>query len=477
MSNTSANTPAGRRIDALLDPGSFVELAGGVTSRSTDFNDGAAKEPSDGVITGYGLMDGRLVYIYSQNAAVMNGTVGEMHAKKIIHLYNMAMKMGAPVIGLLDSAGFRLTEATDVLEALSRLYFKKTMASGVIPQISAIFGTCGGGMAVAASLSDFVLMDKDNGRFFLNAPNAIPGKNESDCDLSKADFQSAKSGNVDFVGDESEVLGAIKQLVGMLPCNNEENDAFEECTDDLNRLVDVASAADDPAIIAYHLADNNLFFETKKDYAKDMMTGFMRLAGSTVGVVANRKKVYGADGEVTECLDGLTPFGCYKAATFVSFCDAFEIPVLTLSNVSGFYACDWAEQGLARTAARFVSALANASVPKVNVITGKLIGSAYSIMNSKALGADMVYAWDGAKVGMMEADMAAKILNPDASADELKAKEAEYADKLSSADAAYARGYVDALIDPAQTRKYIIGAFDMLMTKHEERPFKKHGTK
>ncbi len=477
MSKTSANTPAGRRIDALLDPGSFVELAGGVTSRSTDFNDGAAKEPSDGVITGYGLMDGRLVYIYSQNAAVMNGTVGEMHAKKIIHLYNMAMKMGAPVIGLLDSAGFRLTEATDVLEALSRLYFKKTMASGVIPQISAIFGTCGGGMAVAASLSDFVLMDKDNGRFFLNAPNAIPGKNESDCDLSKADFQSAKSGNVDFVGDESEVLGAIKQLVGMLPCNNEENDAFEECTDDLNRLVDVASAADDPAIIAYHLADNNLFFETKKDYAKDMMTGFMRLAGSTVGVVANRKKVYGADGEVTECLDGLTPFGCYKAATFVSFCDAFEIPVLTLSNVSGFYACDWAEQGLARTAARFVSALANASVPKVNVITGKLIGSAYSIMNSKALGADMVYAWDGAKVGMMEADMAAKILNPDASADELKAKEAEYADKLSSADAAYARGYVDALIDPAQTRKYIIGAFDMLMTKHEERPFKKHGTK
>ncbi len=477
MSNTSANTPAGRRIDALLDPGSFVELAGGVTSRSTDFNDGAAKEPSDGVITGYGLMDGRLVYIYSQNTAVMNGTVGEMHAKKIIHLYNMAMKMGAPVIGLLDSAGFRLTEATDVLEALSRLYFKKTMASGVIPQISAIFGTCGGGMAVAASLSDFVLMDKDNGRFFLNAPNAIPGKNESDCDLSKADFQSAKSGNVDFVGDESEVLGAIKQLVGMLPCNNEENDAFEECTDDLNRLVDVASAADDPAIIAYHLADNNLFFETKKDYAKDMMTGFMRLAGSTVGVVANRKKVYGADGEVTECLDGLTPFGCYKAATFVSFCDAFEIPVLTLSNVSGFYACDWAEQGLARTAARFVSALANASVPKVNVITGKLIGSAYSIMNSKALGADMVYAWDGAKVGMMEADMAAKILNPDASADELKAKEAEYADKLSSADAAYARGYVDALIDPAQTRKYIIGAFDMLMTKHEERPFKKHGTK
>ena len=477
MSNTSANTPAGRRIDALLDPGSFVELAGGVTSRSTDFNEGAAKEPSDGVITGYGLMDGRLVYIYSQNAAVLNGTVGEMHAKKIIHLYNMAMKMGAPVIGLLDSAGFRLNEATDVLEALSRLYYKETMASGVIPQISAIFGTCGGGMAVAASLTDFVLMEKENGRYFLNAPNAIPGKNEESCDLSKADFQSAKSGNVDFVGDEGEVLGAIKTLVGMLPGNNEENDAYEECTDDLNRLVDVANAADDPAIIAYHLADNNLFFETKKDYAKDMMTGFLRLGGSTVGVIANRKKVYGADGEVTECLDGLTPFGCYKAATFVSFCDAFEIPVLTLSNVSGFYACDWAEQGLGRTSARLVSALAAASVPKINVITGELMGSAYSIMNSKALGADLVYAWEGAKVGMMEADMAAKILNPDASADELKEKSAEYAEKLSSADAAYARGYVDALIDPAQTRKYLIGAFDMLMTKQEERPFKKHGTK
>ena len=477
MSNTSANAPAGRRIDALLDPGSFVELAGGVTSRSTDFNEGAAKEPSDGVITGYGLMDGRLVYIYSQNAAVMKGTVGEMHAQKIIHLYNMAMKMGAPVIGLIDSAGFRLTEATDVLEALSRLYYKMTMASGVIPQISAIFGTCGGGMAVAASLSDFVLMDKDNGRFFLNAPNAIPGKNEKECDLSKADFQSAKSGNVDYVGDESEVLGAIRQLVGFLPSNCEENDAFEECTDDLNRLVEVGGAADDPGIIAYHLADNNLFFETKKDYAKDMMTGFLRLGGMTVGVVANRKKVYGADGEVTDCIKGLTPFGCYKAASFVSFCDAFEIPVLTLSNVSGFHACEWAEQGLGRTSARLVSALANASVPKVNVITSELMGSPYSIMNSKALGADMVYAWEGAKVGMMDAEMAAKILNPDASADELKAKKVEYAEKLTGADAAYARGYVDAVIDPAQTRKYLVGAFDMLLSKKEDLPFKKHGTK
>ena len=477
MSNTSANTPAGQRISALLDPGSFVELAGGVTSRSTDFNDGAAREESDGVITGYGLMDGRLVYIYSQNAAVLKGTVGEMHAKKIIHLYNMAMKMGAPVIGLLDSAGFRLTEATDALEALSRLYYKQTMASGVVPQISAIFGNCGGGLAVSAALSDFVLMDRDNGRLFMNAPNAIPGSNEEAFDPSKADFQSAKGGNVDYVGDESEVLGAIKQLVALLPSNASENDSYEECTDDLNRLVDIAAAADDPAIMAYHLADNNLFFETKKEYAKDMMTGFMRLGGSTVGVVANRAKVYGADGEVEDCLEGLTPFGANKAAQLVSFCDAFEIPVLTISNVNGFHANKWAEQGLAKNAARFVAALANASVPKVNVITGKLMGSAYSIMNSKALGADLVYAWKDAQVGMMEPEMAAKILNPDATAEELAGKKAEYAEKLASAASAYARGYVDALIDPEQTRKYVIGAFDMLLSKQEDRPFKKHVTK
>ncbi len=477
MSNTSANTPAGQRIDALLDAGSFVELAGGVTSRSTDFNEGAAKEPSDGVVTGYGLMDGRLVYVYSQNTAVMNGTVGEMHAKKIIHLYNMAMKMGAPVIGLLDSAGFRLTEATDALEALSRLYYKQTMASGVIPQITAVFGNCGGGLAVSAALSDFVFMDKENGRLFMNPSNAIPGNNESARNLAKADFQSAKGGNVDFVGDEGEVLGAIKQLVGLLPSNCAENDSYEDCADDLNRVVDIAGAVDDPAIIAYHLADNNLFFETKKDYAKDMMTGFMRLGGTTVGVVANRAKVYGADGEVEECLDGLTPFGANKAAGFVSFCDAFEIPVLTLSNVSGFHAEEWAEQGLAKTVARLVTAFANASVPKINVITGELIGSAYSIMNPKALGADIVYAWNDAKVGMMNADMAVKILNPEASAEELAAKKAEYEEKLGSAASAYARGYVDALIDPAQTRKYLIGAFDMMLTKQEERPFKKHVTK
>lgn len=478
MSNTSANTPACQRIDALLDAGSFVEIAGGVTARTTDFNEGAAKEPSDGVITGYGLMDGRLVYVYSQDASVMNGTVGEMHAKKIIHLYNMAMKMGAPVIGLLDSAGFRLTEATDALEALSRLYFKQTMASGVVPQVAAVFGNCGGGLAVSAALADFVFMEKEKGRLFLNPPNAIPGNNEQDCDPSKADFQSAKGGNVDYVGNESEVLGAIKQLMGLLPSNSEENDSYEECADDLNRMVpDVAAAADDPAIVAYHLADSNLFFETKKDWAPDMMTGFMRLGGGTVGVVANRAKVYGADGDVEDCLDGLTPFGLNKAAGFVSFCDAFEIPVLTLSNVSGFHANKWSEQGLAKNAARFVTALANASVPKVNVITGTLMGSAYSVMNSRALGADMVYAWKDAKVGMMDAEMAAKILNPDADADTIAEKKAEYDEKLCSAASALARGYVDTLIDPAETRKYIIGAFDMLMTKQEERPYKKHVVK
>ena len=264
----------------------------------------------------------------------------------------------------------------------------------------------------------------------------------------------------------------------MLPCNNEEDASYDECADDLNRAcTGIENAAEDTAIALAQISDSNIFFETKKHYAKDMVTGFIRLNGMTVGAVANRSKVYNADAEVTDEFDGsLSAGGAGKAAEFVKFCDAFNIPVLTLTNVSGFEASECAEKNLAREAARLTYAFADATVPKVNVIIGKAYGSAYMTMNSKALGADMVYAWQDAEIGMMDASLAAKIMYAGADADVIKEKASEYKEIQSSPLAAARRGYVDTIIAPADTRKYVIGALEMLFTKREDRPVKKHGT-
>ena len=477
MSNATQSL-AGTRITSLLDANSFVEIGQGVTARSTDFNMTANKAPSDGVITGYGVIDDKLVYVYSQDASVLNGTVGEMHAKKITRLYDLAMKTGAPVIGLVDCAGIRLQEATDALEAFGQIYLKQTLASGVIPQITAIFGTCGGGMAVIPSLTDFTFMESKKGKMFVNTPNALEGNNTDKCDTAAADFQSKETGVIDGVGTEDEILGQIRSLVSLLPSNNEDTDNYTECTDDLNRVcADLANCAGDTAIALSQIADNGEFFETKADYAKDMVTGFIRLNGQTVGVVANRSKVYGADAETEAEFDaGLTVDGCAKAADFVNFCDAFSIPVLTLTNVAGFAATVESEKNMAKAVARLTYAFANATVPKVNVIVGKAFGSAYVAMNSKSVGADLVYAWPTAEIGMMDAKLAAQIMYPDADADTQSAKAAKYKELQSSPNAAAARGYVDAIIEPADTRKYVIGAFEMLFTKRENRPDKKHGT-
>ena len=478
MDNMATGSSAGNRIEALLDAGSFVEIGGAVTARTTDFNMQEKETPADGVITGYGVIDGNLVYVYSQDASVLNGAIGEMHAKKIANIYDMAMKMGAPVIGLVDCAGLRLQEATDALEAFGNLYLKQTMASGVIPQITAVFGTCGGGLAVVPALTDFTFMEGKSGKLFINSPNAIPGNEISKCDTSSAQFQSEKAGLVDDIGTEEEILGSIRSLVCMLPCNNEEDASYDECADDLNRAcTGIENAAEDTAIALAQISDSNIFFETKKHYAKDMVTGFIRLNGMTVGAVANRSKVYNADAEVTDEFDGsLSAEGAGKAAEFVKFCDAFNIPVLTLTNVSGFEASECAEKNLAREAARLTYAFADATVPKVNVIIGKAYGSAYVTMNSKALGADMVYAWQDAEIGMMDASLAAKIMYAGADADVIKEKASEYKEIQSSPLAAARRGYVDTIIAPADTRKYVIGALEMLFTKREDRPVKKHGT-
>lgn len=475
MSNATPSL-AGTRITSLLDANSFVEIGKSVTARSTDFNMTETKAPSDGVITGSGVIDGNLVYVYSQDASVLNGTVGEMHAKKISALYDLAMKTGAPVIGLVDCAGLRLQEATDALEAFGSIYLKQTLASGMIPQITAIFGTCGGGMAVVPALTDFTFMEAKKGKMFVNTPNALEGNHVDKCDTASADFQSQETGLIGGTGTEEEILGQIRQLVSLLPSNFEDNDSFVECADDLNRTCDdLAACAGDTSLALSRIADEGLFFETKKNYGKDVVTGFLRLNGATVGAVANRTEIYNEEGEKTEEFDGtISARGARKAAAFVKFCDAFDIPVLTLTNVTGFKATLCNEKMMAASIGEMVRAFADATVPKVNVVIGKAYGTAYVAMNSKSVGADLVYAWDSAEIGMMDASLAAKIMYPGADAASLNEKAAEYRNLQSGVESAAARGYVDTVIAPADTRKYVIGAFEMLFTKREDRPAKKH---
>ena len=475
MSNSSK---ASQRIAALLDDNSFVEIGAMVTARATDFNMKPTETPSDGVITGYGVIEGNLVYVYSQDASVMNGSVGEMHAKKIANLYDLALKTGAPVIGLIDSAGLRLQEATDAMNAFGEIYMKQTLASGVIPQITAVFGNCGGGLALIPGLTDFTFMEGKNAKLFVNSPNALEGNFAEKCDTAAADFQSAEAGLVDVVADEADICAQIRALVAMLPSNNEDDMSYEDCTDDLNRAcANLAACAGDTSIALSEIADDNVFFEVKEAYAKDMVTGFIRLNGSTVGCVANRSEVIGEDGKVAEKLDSvLTPNGCAKAAEFINFCDAGNIPVLSLTNVKGYAACTCCEKKIAKAVAKLTYAFANATVPKVNVVVGKALGTAAIAMNSKAIGADLTIAWSDAEIGAMNANDAAQIMYSGEGADVIKEKAAEYAALQTSATGAAKRGYVDQVIDAADTRKYVVGAFEMLFAKREDRPAKKHGT-
>ena len=474
----STTSQAGQRITALLDENSFVEIGARMTARATDFNLKQTETPSDGVITGYGVIDGSLVYVYSQDASVLNGSVGEMHAKKIVNLYRLALKTGAPVIGLIESAGLRLQEATDALNGFGEIYLKQVEASGVIPQITAIFGTCGGGLALIPTLTDFTFMEEKNAKLFVNAPNALDGNTVDKCNSASAAFQSEEAGIVDATGDEATILGKIRELVSLLPANNEDDASYAECTDDLNRASDeLVNCVGDTSIALSTISDNNVFFEVKENYAKEMVTGFIRLNGVTVGAVANRTQIFDADGKETDKFDAvLTKKGCEKAADFVNFCDAFEIPVLTLTNVKGYEATLCSEKGIAKAAAKLTAAFAGATVPKVNVIIGKAYGSAYVAMNSKAIGADITIAWPDAEIGMMDAKLAAKMLCDGQGAEAIDACAAEYAKLQTGAESAARRGYVDEIVEAADTRKYIIGAFEMLFTKREDRPAKKHGT-
>ncbi|MCD7837153.1 MAG: carboxyl transferase, partial [Lachnospiraceae bacterium] len=410
--------------------------------------------------------------------SVLGGTIGEMHAKKIVGLYNMAMKMGAPVIGLIDCAGLRLQEATDALAAFGEIYLKQTLASGVIPQITAIFGVCGGGLALFPTLTDFTFMEEKNARLFVNAPNALDGNIITKNDTSTAKFQAEESGIVDVVADEASIFSQIRELVGFLPSNNEVDADSADVTDDLNRAnPELAGCVGDTSIALSILADDNNFFEIKADYAKDMVIGFMRLNGATVGAVANRCEICDDQGKVVSSRDAvLTVNGCEKAADFVNFCDAFGIPVLSLTNVKGYEATVCSEKEIAKAAAKLTYAFANATVPKVNVIIGKAFGTAYVAMNSKAIGADITIAWPDAQVGTMDSGLAAKIMYDGQGADIISEKAAEYEALAVNVTNAAKRGYVDQIVNAADTRKYVIGAFEMLYTKREDRPDKKHGT-
>ena len=476
MSNSNTMS-AKDRIASLVDENSFVELGAGITKRSTDFNMQEKSVPADGVITGYGLIQNNPVYVYSQDASALNGTIGEMHAKKIAHIYELAMKTGVPVIGLIDCAGMRLQESTDALAGFGQIYKMKAKASGVIPQISAIVGNCGGGVAVMAAMSDFTFMEQNNGKLFVNSPNTLEGNYTDKLDTASADFQKTAS-VVDVICDgEAEVFENVRNLVSILPENNNEIGGMEECLDDLNRLVpDFAAEVKDPAAALEDLGDNNFFLELKKDFAKEMVTGFISLDGMTVGCVANRTAVYGEDGSEQESFEArLTSDGCDKAASFIKTCDAFNIPVLTLTNVEGFATTVEEEKTIAYKAAALTAAFAEADVPKVNLITGNAYGSAYITMNSKHIGADMVFALPDAKIGMMDAQVAAKIMYADDKDADLAAKAAEFAAQ-SGTEAAAARGYIDSIISPEAARKQLIFAFELLFTKSEYPIGKKHGT-
>lgn len=479
---SKAQMSARDRIVTLLDENSFVEVGAEVTKRSTDFNMSEVKAPSDGVITGFGVVNGNPVYVYSQDAAVLGGSIGEMHARKIARIYDLAMKTGVPVVGLVDCSGMRLEESTDALAAFGSIFKKETLASGVIPQITAIFGNCGGGSAILASLSDIVVMEKNSAKLFVNCPNTIKGNYEGKLDTASAAYMSA-NGNVDLVGeDEADVINKVRTIIDYLPLNNEDDPSAAERGEDLNRSLDnLENELADSAAALCDIADAGSFIELKKDYGMDIVTAFIKLNGVTTGAIANRRKYNGADGKVISEFDGrMSAQACEKAAGFVKLCDAFGIPLLTLVDVEGF-AADKNESRLGKAAAKLAFAFADATVPKISVIAGKAYGSAYIAMNSKHVGADMVFAYSDAKVGTMDSELAVQIMYADEIAKDSSGKKkadmaAQYDALAQSAASAAARGYVDQIIEKPDTRKHIIYAFEMLYTKRETRLSKKHGT-
>lgn len=453
-----------KRILDFVDECSFVELFGAVTCRKTDFTLKDYQDESDGVVTGYGLINGRLVFLYSQNPEVLHGSLGEMHCQKIVQLYAQAMKMGAPVLAILDSSGMRLQEGADALTGFGEVIHAVSEASGVIPLYTVIYGNCGGGLSLIPAMSDFTYMIEGEGKLYVNSPNTIDHNYQEKLDTSDAAFQALYTGVVDECVSAEEAGAKIRQLMQMLPSNNTEGTDVGAATDDLNRLIEGMDSSNYEAkVLIGNLADNYEFIETKAAYAPELITGFIRLNGITVGVVANK-----------EDAPRLTVDALLKGAEFVRFCDGYELPLLFIGNVCGFETTLCAEKSLAKAMSRFAAAVCEADVPKVTLLPGKAYGTASLLMNAKAIGADFVYAWPEAKPGILPSKQAVEILYPDKSVAELKEEEQHYGETHNSVQAFAKRAQIDGIIEPANTRKYLVSAFDLLYTKYSCVQDKKH---
>ena len=474
--HASGKMTARERITALLDPNSFVELDAFVEHRCTNFGMESMEAPGEGVVTGYGTIDNRLVYVYAQDFTVVGGSLGEMHAKKIWKVLDLAMEMGAPVIGLNDSGGARIQEAVDALAGYGGIFYRNTRASGVVPQISAIMGPCAGGAVYSPALTDFI---------FITGPQVIKtvtGENVTAEKLGGAMTHNTTSGVAHFVyPTEAETLAAIRKLVGYLPLNNMETAPVVETSDSVNRICDALNSVMpessntpyDMKQVILSVVDDADFFEVQPYYAQNMITGFARIGGRSVGVLANQPKA------MAGCLD---INASDKAGRFISICDSFNIPLLTFVDVPGFLPGTSQEYGgIIRHGAKMLYAYSEATVPKITVVTRKAYGGSYLAMCSKDLGADMVFAWPTAEIAVMGPDGAANIIfkkEIDSAADpaaarkeKLDAYRAEFATPYQAAK----RGYVDDVIEPCETRQKVAAALNMLASKRVSNPHKKHG--
>ncbi|MCI5604228.1 MAG: methylmalonyl-CoA carboxyltransferase [Clostridia bacterium] len=476
---------ARERINALLDAGSFVEVDAFVTHRCTEFGMDCVEAPGEGVVTGYGTVDGRLVYVYAQDFTVIGGSLGEMHAKKICKVMDMAAKMGAPIIGMNDSGGARIQEGIDALSGFGEIFFRNTCNSGVIPQISVIMGPCAGGAVYSPAITDFIFMVEKTSQMFITGPQVIKsvtGEDVTGEDLGGAGVHGSKSGVAHFsAASDEECIAQIKTLLSYLPSNNLEEAPYVAPTDEINRLSeklttivpDEANKAYDVKEVIAEVVDNGEFFEVQKNFAQNIVVGYARMNGQVVGIVANQPKVMAGSLDINSS---------DKAARFIRFCDSFNIPLVTFTDVPGYFPGVEQEQGgIIRHGAKLLYAYSEATVPKINVITRKAYGGAYIAMSSKHLGADVVMAWPTAEIAVMGPEGAANIIfkndikessDPIATRSE---KIQEYRNKFASPYEAARRGYIDDVIEPDSTRPRIIAALEMLASKRESRPAKKHG--
>ncbi|MCB8931095.1 MAG: acyl-CoA carboxylase subunit beta [Bacteroidia bacterium] len=475
---------ARERIHFLLDEGSFEEIGMLVTHRATDFGLAKEKYPGDGVVTGYGTIDGRLVYVFSQDFTVFGGSLSETHAEKICRIMDLAMENGAPVIGLNDSGGARIQEGVVSLGGYADIFYRNTLASGVIPQLSAIMGPCAGGAVYSPAITDFIMMVQNTSYMFVTGPNVVKTVTHEEVsseELGGASTHSTKSGVTHFsCANEMECIQYLKTLLSYIPSNCEElppsvtYHAGNEIRESLNTIVpDNPNQPYDIREVIEHVADADTFFEVHKNFAENIVVGFARLAGRSIGIVANQPMVLAGVLDI----DSST-----KAARFVRFCDCFNIPLLVFEDVPGFLpGTDQEWNGIITNGAKLLFAFSEATVPRITVITRKAYGGAYDVMNSKHIGADMNYAWPSAEIAVMGAKGAAEIIfkkeigkaeNP---AEKWKEKEQEYNELFANPYKAAERGYVDEVIEPSHTRSKLIKAFKMLENKATKLPKKKHG--